>query len=206
MQGFISGITKLKNEDIIVQIITEKKFLSLYRFYGLRHSIINIGRKIDFDIEYNGLFMPKLRNIIQLGFRWEEDYERLYYWQQFLKILNQHLRDTDEIARFYFDLLNTGALCLNKQSPPRVLIEMYAKLLAFEGRNSPKDMCFICNRVLDSNITIARGFLPAHKHCLVNNNEMIDKDKFFHFLHTKQSILLDNSEVLYLLRILLLGI
>ncbi|WP_181646859.1 recombination protein RecO [Helicobacter sp. 16-1353] len=206
MQGFISGITKLKNEDIIVQIITKTKFLHLYRFYGLRHSIINIGRKVDFDIEYSGQFIPKMRNIVQLGFVWENDYTRLYYWQQLLKLLNKHLRDTEEIPEFYFNLLNNGALFLSKQSPNRVLIEIYANLLAFEGRLNIEDSCFICNKQLDSKVAVTRGFLCAHNHCLLEDSQTIDKDLFFDFLRDKRSVFLSNNEVDYLLNVLLLGI
>lgn len=206
MQGFISGITKLKNEDLIVQIITQNKFLSLYRFYGLRHSIINIGRKIDFDIEYNGQFMPKLRNIMQLGFVWESNYVRLYYWQQFLKLLNLHLRDTEDIPNFYFELLNNGALILSKQNPSRVLIEMYVKLLNFEGRLNLDSNCFICGNSLSPRVAVARGFLCAHNNCIPNNIQMIDKDIFFNFISIGKSTFLRDSEVEYLLKVLLLGI
>lgn len=206
MQGFISGITKLKNEDIIVQIITQNKFLSLYRFYGLRHSIISVGRKIDFDIEYNGQFIPKLRNIMQLGFAWESDFTRLYYWQQFLKLLNNHLRDTEEIPSFYFEMLSNGAIILDKQNPARVLIEMYVKLLQFEGRLSLDANCFICNEKLSSKIAVTRGFLCAHHNCIPNNIEVIDKDLFFDFINLGKSTFLNDDEVEYLLKMLLLGI
>ena len=206
LQGFISGITKLKNEDIIVQIITQNKFLSLYRFYGLRHSIISIGRKIDFDIEYNGQFIPKLRNIMQLGFIWESDYTRLYYWQQFLKLLNAHLRDTEEISDFYFNLLNNGALFLNKQNPARVLIEMYVKLLHFEGRLNVDSNCFICGEELSYKIAVVRGFLCAHHSCIPNNIQVIDKDVFLEFIGIGKSTFLRDNEVEYLLKSLLLGI
>ncbi len=206
MQGFISGITKLKNEDIIVQIITQSKFLNLYRFYGLRHSIISIGRKIDFDIEYNGQFMPRLRNIMQLGFVWESDYFRLYYWQQFLKLLNSHLQDTEDISNFYFNLLNNGAFVLSKQNPCRVLIEMYLKLLNFEGRLNVDSNCFICGEELSSKVVVVRGFLCAHNSCIPNNTQMIDKDIFFNFISIGKSIFLRDDEVEYLLKVLLLGI
>lgn len=204
MQGFISGITKLKNENIIVQIITENKFLNLYRFYGLRHSIISIGRKIDFEIEYSGQFMPKLRNVLQLGFIWENDYNKLYYWQRFLKLLNSHLRDTLEIPKFYFELLNKGALFLSKQDSKRVVIEMYVDLLEFEGRLNIENICFVCNQPLDSNIVVTRGFLCAHNHCIPQKN--ISKDLFFEFLHFKKSTFLEEDNIEYLLNIVLLGI
>lgn len=206
MQGFISGITKLKNEDLIVQVITHKHFLRLYRFYGARHSIISIGRKIDFNVEYQGQFLPKLRNVMQLGFSWEGEYTKLYYWQRFMGILNAHLRDTEEIPSFYFEMLDSAGLCLTRQAPNRVLIESYAKLLAFEGRLNLGDECFICQKPLDAEVAVARGYLCAHNACLPSHAPSIDKEKFFDFLRTARAIGLDENEVENLLSVLFMGV
>lgn len=210
MQGFISGIVRLKNEDLIVQIIAQRHFLSLYRFYGLRHSIIAIGRKIDFEIEYCGQFMPKLRNIAQLGFAWENDFTRLYFWQRFLGLLNRHLSGTNEIDEFYFELLSAAAIALQRQSPKRVLIESYAKILAFEGRralagqNPP--LCHLCQMPLDSQVALLRGFLPAHSFCGFFGTQTIALERFFGFLESARSIALSDSEVDFLLSVMLLGL
>lgn len=51
MQGYILSMQKTRNEDMIVKILTPMYIKTLYRFYGTRHSIINIGRKIDFEEE-----------------------------------------------------------------------------------------------------------------------------------------------------------
>jgi hypothetical protein len=51
MQGFIVNINRVKEEDLIVSILTKDKLHTLYRFYGARHGSINIGFKIDFEIE-----------------------------------------------------------------------------------------------------------------------------------------------------------
>lgn len=205
MQGFISGIKKLKNEDIIVNIITQSHFLSLYRFYGMRHSIINIGRKIDFEVEYNGIFMPRLRAISQLGFEWENDLYKMRYFQGFMRCLDRHLNGTEEISSVYFELLNRAILIMRKQRPNRALLDLYALLLENEGRKSLEDSCFICNEILGDKIRVARGFLSAHKHC-INGDFEIEKARFFEFLKSDKSVNLSEDEVEGLVAILMQGL
>lgn len=205
MQGFISGIRKLKNEDIIVNIITPSHFLTLYRFYGIRHSIINIGRKIDFEVDYNGIFMPRLRAISQLGFEWENDYHKMRYFQGFMRLLDKHLSGTEEISNFYFDLLNRALTIMSKQSPNRALLDLYALLLENEGRKSMGDSCFICDEVLGDEVRIARGFLSAHKHCINGDFEM-KRARFVEFLANNKSAFLSEEEVEGLITILMQGL
>lgn len=205
MQGFISGIRKLKNEDIIVNIITTSHFLTLYRFYGIRHSIISIGRKIDFEVDYNGIFMPRLRAISQLGFEWENDYRKMRYFQGFVRLLDKHLSGTEEISSFYFELLNHALVIMTKQRPNRVLLDLYALLLENEGRKSTNDACFICDEVLGDKIRVARGFLSAHTHCINGDFEM-ENARFFAFLQSNKSAFLDESEVEGLIAILMQGL
>ena len=50
MQGYIIDIKPVKDDDLIVSILTENELLTTYRFYGARHSNINIGYKIDFEL------------------------------------------------------------------------------------------------------------------------------------------------------------
>ena len=206
MQGYITQITKSKNEDLIVRIITSSRILTLYRFYGLRHSIINIGRKIDFDVDYSGVFIPRLRNIVQITMPWESDYNRLYHWQQFMNLLNKHLLDIEEISSFYFDILDMHALHLQKQSPERVLIEMYSHILEFEGRKRINEKCYLCDENLDSNIAIIRGFIGVHQECSRDANASIKKETFFKFLKSKKSTFINDNEVNYLLNVLFLGL
>lgn len=40
MQGFILHTQKVKDEDLIVYILSPKMLIKAYRFYGLRHSSI----------------------------------------------------------------------------------------------------------------------------------------------------------------------
>lgn len=205
MQGFISGIRKLKNEDIIVNIITSSHFLTLYRFYGIRHSIINIGRKIDFEVDYNGIFMPRLRAISQLGFEWENNYHKMRYFQSFIQLLDKHLSGAEEISQFYFELLNRALTIMSKQSPNRALLDLYALLLENEGRKSMVDSCFICDEILDNEVRVARGFLSAHKHCINGNFEM-ERARFVEFLANNKSAFLSEEEVEGLITILMQGL
>ena len=56
MQGYIINVNKARDEDVIVTILAQDNLYTLYRFYGARHSQINLGFKIDFEIEeYDGM-------------------------------------------------------------------------------------------------------------------------------------------------------
>ncbi len=53
MQGYILDVKPVKDDDLIVTILTPTRVYTTYRFYGARHSNINVGYKIDFEIEHN---------------------------------------------------------------------------------------------------------------------------------------------------------
>lgn len=61
MQGFILHTQKVKDEDLIVYILSPKMLIKAYRFYGLRHSSILSGYKIDFALEENPSFYQDLK-------------------------------------------------------------------------------------------------------------------------------------------------
>ncbi|MDC7242723.1 MAG: recombination protein RecO, partial [Sphaerochaetaceae bacterium] len=91
MQGYIIDIKSVKDEDLIVTILAQDNVHTTYRFYGARHSNINVGYKIDFEIESNmKSTIPRLKDVIQLGFEWIFDREKLYCWQRFLKLFYTH--------------------------------------------------------------------------------------------------------------------
>lgn len=204
MQGYILSTRKQKNEDLIVKILTSESIFDLYRFYGARHPIVHIGHKIDFISEYNGLFMPKLRNIIHLGFSWERDLERVYVWQRFIELLNAHLRDIHEIDSHYFRILDSGAYKLLKQNPLRVALEMYTEILQSEGRHHLNENCFLCGEQMsDDEIILVQGFLCAHMHC--TQGIKINKDKIKHLLSSASSIALNDEEITKAYQVLLLG-
>ena len=49
MQGYIINLNRVKDEDLIVTILSKGRLETLYRFYGARHGTINIGFKIDYE-------------------------------------------------------------------------------------------------------------------------------------------------------------
>lgn len=203
MQGYILKTTPIKNQDLIVEILTLNAIKKMYRFYGLRHSIIHLGKKIDFEEENSGLFLPRLRNVIHLGYKWEMDFERTYIWQRFIQLLQKHLFDIFELDDFYFNTLETGAEKLLKQNPLRVGLEMYAEILNYEGRNDRGDKCFVCSETLSNEIVLSRAFLFAHPNCI--NGKPFFKDKILDFLNIQSSIHLDDEYIERMWEILLKG-
>ncbi|WP_187648134.1 recombination protein RecO [Nitrosophilus labii] len=167
MQGFILKITRAKNEDLIVNILTKKHLYTLYRFYGARHSILNLGYKIDFEIEYSTkAYLPRLRNITHLGYSWLFESQRVILWQQFIQRFFEHLKDLYELDEFYFDILNKSATIWGEQNPKRVAIEKYTTILKKEGRLHRDLNCFICQQKIEKNLSLTRGFLPSHSECI----------------------------------------
>lgn len=195
MQGYILQKTIIKNQDLILKILTPTKIIDLYRFYGVRHSIIDTGRKIDFDTQSNAYFMPKIHNILQLSYPWEKEYERVYVWKTFISMFNTHLKEIVEIEKFYFELLDWGAHLLSKQHPMRVMIEMYVRLLLHEGRASRQNenKCLICNEDLGDLISLQRAFLFAHPTCI--SSLTFDKSKILQLLAHGSCVHLSNEEV-----------
>lgn len=232
MQGYIIWTQSQKNEDLIVRVLTSDEIKTLYRFYGARHSIVHIGRKIDFIQESNGVFMPKLRQVLHVGFKWERDVARVYVWQRFMELLHYHLRDIFALDARYMEILDEGAKRLEVQNPKRVALEMYAKILHHEGRNPLTMRCLICEQYLDKEplpsaldsdmlesksleskaaesidknmeIAILRGFLSAHKVCA--SGQILTYAKLESYLSNASTIELSDDEVERAYQVLLLG-
>jgi len=49
VRGFIINIRKAKNEDVIVTVLSNSNVNFYWRFFGARHSILQIGNLIDFE-------------------------------------------------------------------------------------------------------------------------------------------------------------
>ena len=166
MQGYIIKLSRVKDEDLIVTIISEENLTTLYRFYGARHSPINLGFKIDFEAEMSlKSSIPRMRDVIHLGFSWMSDYNRIRIWQQFIALFHPHLQHSEEIGSFYFTLLETAAQNWITQNPKRLAIEAYVQLLEHEGRLHRNMDCFFCDEPILHDISLIRAFLPAHKEC-----------------------------------------
>lgn len=165
MQGFILKVTKVRDEDCIVEILTNQNLIKCYRFYGARHSSIIQGYKIDFEVENSLNFLPRLKNTMHLGFSWLISRDRLIYWQQFMRLFYEHLKEADDIDKFYFDLVDECAIKFGKQSSKRLIVEAYVKILRYEGRLHTEPFCFLCDGAIDANIALIRAFLPVHEEC-----------------------------------------
>lgn len=166
MQGFIIKLSRVRDEDMIITIISEDCLTTLYRFYGARHSPINLGFKIDYESE-NSLksSIPRMRDVIHLGFSWMAKYDRILIWQQFIALFYPHIGSSEEIGPFYYQLLNDCATRWGEQNPKRLAIEAYVELLEYEGRLHSHMNCFFCNELIENNISLIRAFLPAHQEC-----------------------------------------
>ena len=204
MQGFILNVTRAKNEDLIVSILTHNHLHTLYRFYGARHSTINLGYKIDFEIEYQTGYLPKLRHVTHLGYSWLGDMNKALIWQQFIKLLYNHLREIEEPGSFYFELLNRLAIKLSRQNPKRAVLESYVSLLAHEGRLHDEFHCFVCEEKIEENPTLVRSFLPAHTYCIPK--DPFDRQKIEHLFRYGDSQFLEEDEIEKLWNILTEGI
>lgn len=204
MQGFIIDIKAVKDDDLIVTILSQNELITSYRFYGARHSNINIGYKIDFELEKTKSTIPRLKDVMQLGFPWILDKNKMYAWQRYLKLFYAHLKDLEELDPFYFNLLENLIKKIEKQNVLRAIIESYLELLEHEGRLHIDFECLICEIEIDTDLSLVRGFLPTHKVCIrgkVFNHKKI-KEMFF----SKKTINLEDNEVESLFDILLLGL
>lgn len=166
MEGFIVNLNRVKEEDLIVSVISKKSLDTLYRFYGARHGVINLGFKIDYEKELSGKSsIGRLKDVIHIGFPWINDYKLLRLWQDFSALFYKHLKELEEIEIFYFELLEESSKKWHKQNPKRVAIESYIKLLVHEGRLHQDKFCFLCSREIKTEISLIRAFIPTHPTC-----------------------------------------
>jgi len=87
-------------------VLTREHIRTYYRFFGARHSILQLGNLIDFEVEgEDGRFLPRLRSLSHIGFPWLFERNRLMLWHNFIQKFVPHLKDADEIDPFYFNLL-----------------------------------------------------------------------------------------------------
>lgn len=167
MQGYIIRLQRVKDEDLILSILTQDRLETLYRFYGARHGTINLGYKIDFEIEHSlKSSIGRLYDVVHLGFPWLLDRHRTRLWQQFVSLFYPHLKDAEETGGFYFSLLEQCAQAWEKQNPKRVAVEAYARLLQYEGRLPDAHTCFFCEQpIADAKAAVIRAFQVAHVNC-----------------------------------------
>ena len=179
---------------MVVSILSSSEVRAYYRFYGARHSILQLGHLIDFEVEGDdGRFMPRVRGVSQIGFPWLYDNNRLLIWHKYIRLYETHLKDTEEISSFYYTLLIESAKKWHLQNPKRIICEDYVKLLTYEGRLHDEGICYICEEELSDEISLMQAFIPAHTHCIYSSK--LKRDKIFDLFQTKKSILLEDDEV-----------
>lgn len=205
MQGYILHMNRARDEDVVVTILTEQSLETLYRFYGARHGMINLGFKIDFESEMSlKSNMGRLRDVIHLGFPWMIDYDRLRLWQQFIALFYPHLSQSENTGSFYFDLIDHAAHQWDRQNPKRTALESYARLLKYEGRLQDETRCFLCDRPITDEVSLIRALLPTHPRC--SHRLSVNKEGI-HELYTGLSTLfLSDTEIDRLWYVLLEGL
>ncbi len=166
MQGYILHVNPCREEDLIVSLLCENSIVTAYRFYGARHSTINVGYKIDAELIYSHKSsLPQLRNVMHLSNSWLIKREKALLWQNFIALFFKHLRGIDEVDEFYFKLLSEAEEKMSLQDAKRIQVESYIKLLAYEGRLHKEKKCFFCESIIENQISFIRGFLPTHPEC-----------------------------------------
>ena len=205
MQGYILNLNKVKDEDLIVTILSKDTLDTLYRFYGARHGVINLGFKIDYEKEDSAKStISRLKDVIHIGFKWINNYKLLRLWQDFVALFYKHLKDAYEVDEFYFNLIDNASKQWAIQNPKRVAIESYVKLLEYEGRLHTEMECFLCHEPIDGKISVIRAYLPTHKHC--THTLDIDQKALVELFLNKSSLFLSDKEVDRLWYVLLEGL
>jgi hypothetical protein len=205
MQGYIINLNKVKDEDLIVTIISKENLDTLYRFYGARHSVINLGFKIDYEKEPSSKSnISRLKDVIHIGFKWINDNKLLRLWQNFLALFHKHLKDAEELGDFYFELIDNASKEWNKQNPKRVAIESYVKLLEHEGRLHTDFICFLCSQPIEGDVSLIRAYLPTHKEC--THTLSISQAALNELFENKSTLFMSDKEVDRLWHVLLEGL
>lgn len=204
MQGYIIDIKTVKDDDLIVTILTENELLTTYRFYGARHSNINIGYKIDFELEITKSTIPRLKDVMQLNFPWILDNEKMYCWQRYIRLFYPHLKELELLDPFYFYSLENLTHIMIKQNVLRAICESYLSLLEYEGRLHSDFECLLCELPIEDNVSIIRGFLPIHAKC--TRAKFFENRKIKELFETQKTINLSDNDVEDLWDIILQGL
>ncbi len=205
MKGFILKLNRVRDEDLIVTVLSKKNIGRYYRFYGARHSVLQMGYLIDFEVEQDKAnFLPRIRNVTHHGFKWLYNREKLMYWHRFITIFEPHFRDVGEIDSFYFNMLLDAAKKWEKQSPKRVIVEKFIDILKYEGRTHTIEKCVICGLGIEKSISLIKGFLPAHPDCA--HAITLNKKEIEYLFESGETLYLSDESVDVLCEIALKGL
>ncbi len=174
--------------------MTKESIEDYYRFYGARHSIIQLGYLIDFEKEQNKApFLPRLRRVSHIPFSWLFQREKLFWWQEFITLLNPHFKEVTKIESFYFDLLLENSKKWEKQHPKRLIIETIIKILTFEGVLPKLDICTICHQKINQKISFIPPLRAVHPNCA--HGVSFKKNKIFDLFHNASTLFLEDNEI-----------
>ena len=205
MKGFIINLNRVKEEDLIVTILSNGNLETLYRFYGARHGVINLGFLIDYEIEPSAKStIGRLKDVIHIGYKWINNHEQLRLWQNFCGLFYKHLKDAEDIGDFYYKLLENASREWNRQNPKRVAVESYVKLLAHEGRLHKDKHCFLCSRKIDTDISLIRAYLPTHPEC--SHTYPVNVQGLDELYENNSSLFLSDKEINRLWNVLMEGL
>ena len=205
MKGFIVNLNRVKEEDLIVTIVSKGNLETLYRFYGARHGVINLGFLIDYEIEPSAKStIGRLKDVVHIGYKWINNREQLRLWQDFSRLFYKHLKESEDIGDFYYELLQNASQEWNRQNPKRVAVESYVKLLKHEGRLHKDMYCFLCSRKIEKEISLIRAFLPTHPQC--SHTFTINADGLQNLYEENSSLFLNDKEINRLWNVLMEGL
>ncbi len=179
---------------MIVTILSKKSVQKYYRFYGARHSILQMGYLIDFEEEQeHANFLPRLRSVSHIGFPWLYDRERLMLWHQLIAVFERHFRDIERIESYYFEMLLRVAKRWEKQSSKRLIVETVINILKYEGHLQLPNVCVICNSEIEHECSFIKGLLPTHPAC--SKSYSFNKSEILDLFESSSTITLDNRSV-----------
>lgn len=210
MQGYILSTKKSGENNLIMDILTQKEVIKTMRFYGVRHSSMMVGNKLDFELSYNQNYLPIVKESIHLGFIWQSNIEKLEIFLDFIGLLSKHLSGIGECDECYYDTLEQISSRLIFQDAKRVIIDAYTKMLNYEGRLYNTDKCYVCDKQLGEKIHILNGFLPLCSHCFCDsfkqNNFIFQKQMINNLFSNFNSSDFDDNQINQLYTILKLGL
>jgi recombinational DNA repair protein (RecF pathway) len=117
-------------------------------------------------------------------------------WHDWIKLFEPHLRDTEELEPFYYELLLNAAKHWDKQNPKRITIESHHVLLQHEGRLHQIDKCYICEQPIDDTIALMPTYRPTHPECIAQ--PPLPRKDIETFLETGKSTFLSDETVEYI--------
>lgn len=192
MQGIILNTISVRDKDLIVFILDNNELVKCYRFYGVRHSHLIIGNMIDYELNVEPLFLPKLHSTMQLALPLKS-VEIIKAWQDFCFLLYEHLKDNQECGEFYYNLCLRILKRLEVQDYKRVFLDAYSLMIEYEGRLNFSQNCVECGKELNDYFLLGEGFLMYCNSC--KNSVKINKLKMKDYLKHKNSSIFEDDEI-----------